>query len=355
MQRGPAPHKASLVARHLMALLVVGATLAVVGVIERSFGDPPNAVLLYLIPIILAASRWGRGPALTAAIASLLGHDLLYVEPVGTLTIARADEALGLALLLFTALVTSQLADSARRGMEAAQEAAVVRRSDQLKTALLRAVSHHLRTPLASIKASVSGLRQTEADYTDEDRAELLAAIEEETDRLDRLVGNLLDASRLEAGTLLPSKRPHDLAELIPAVVARLRPLLAGRETLVEVPEGLPSVPCEYAQIDQVVANLVENSAIHTPARTPVTIRASVDGNDIRVEVLDRGPGVARDQHERLFRPFERGRTSARGTGLGLAIARGFVEAHGGRLWVEEPPGGGASFIFTLPLYESAR
>src|SRR5712691_9643380 len=179
-----------VVAHHGMALVAVGATFLVVGVLHSTVVDLPAAILLYLVPIVLAASRWGRGPAITAALVSILGHDLLFVDPRGTFSIARGDEALGLVLLLFVALVTGQLADGARRGAETAREAAIVRRSDELKTALLRAVTHNLRTPLASIKASVSGLRQPGAAYSDDDRQELLAEIEEEADRLDRLVTN---------------------------------------------------------------------------------------------------------------------------------------------------------------------
>src|SRR5262249_21274012 len=171
----------------------------------------------------------GRGPGITAAVASSLGHGLLFVDPRGEFNVARADEALGLVLLLFTALATAQLADAARRGAETAREAAFARRSDELKTALLRAVTHNLRTPLASIKASVSGLRQPDAAFADEDRAELLAEIEEEADRLDRLVTKLLDASRLEAGGLKLSAHPQDLRELVSAAVDRLQPRLAGR------------------------------------------------------------------------------------------------------------------------------
>src|SRR5438477_5333085 len=245
--------------QHALALAAVAATLLLVGLLHSSVVDLPAAILLYLVPIVLAASRWGRGPAITAAVTSILGHDLLFVDPRGTFSVARADEALGLVLLLFTALVTAQLADGARRGAETAREAAVARRSDQLKTSLLRAVTHNLRTPLASIKASVSGLRQPDAAFADEDRAELLAEIEEEADRLDRLVTNLLDASRLEAGRVRLSSHPHDLAELISAVFDRLQPRLAGRSVSVEIPEDLPPVACDYAQIDQVVTNLIEN------------------------------------------------------------------------------------------------
>ena len=346
---------AGTLAQHLQALLAVAATLAVVWLIHANAPDLQTAILLYLVPVILAASAWGRGPAITAALAAVLGHDVFLLHPVGTLTVARAEDALGLLILLFTALVTSQLADAARRGAEQEHEAALAHRSDELKTALLRAVSHDLRTPLASIKASVSGLRQSGAAYSDEDRAELLAAIEEEADRLARLVTNLLDASRLEAGVLSPHKRPHDLRELVAAAVGRLQPLLAGRPVAIDIPEDVPPVPCDYAQIDQVVTNLLENAAGHTPPGTPVAIRAAVDGDEVRGEVADQGPGLRAGDRERLFRPFERGEGRGRGSGLGLAIARGLIEAHGGRLWAEDAPGGGARFIFTLPLRSAPR
>jgi two-component system, OmpR family, sensor histidine kinase KdpD len=335
--------------RYLAALLAVGVTLFVVGVIEAR-AALPSALLLYLLPVVLAATRWGLGPAILASAVSVLGHDLFFVQPVGTLSVERADEAVGLILLLFVAVVTAQLSVTARRVFQQEQEAAFARRSDEMKTALLRAVSHDLRTPLSSIKASVSGLRQADAAYTEDDRAELLAAIEEESDRLDRLVGNLLEASRLEAGAVTLHKDPQDLRELVREVVDRLQPMLADREVKLSIPEDLPLVAGDYAQIDHVLTNLLENAARHTPAGTPVAVRLSSDSDEVRVEVADRGPGVRPEDRERVFLPFERGPTRVGGTGLGLAIARGLVEAHGGRLWVDEAPGGGARFTFSLPL-----
>ncbi|MEA2639400.1 MAG: two-component system, OmpR family, sensor histidine kinase KdpD [Chloroflexota bacterium] len=340
---------------YLFTVLAVAVTFGVVGILKSTVVDLPAAILLYLVPIVLAASRWGRGPAVVGVAVAILGHDLLFVDPRGTFSVARADEALGLVLLLFTALVTAQLADGARRSAETAREAAIVRRSEELKTALLHAVTHTLRTPLASIKASVSGLRQPGATYDDADRAELLAEIEEEADRLDRVVTNLLDASRLEAGGIELHRDPQELGELVGAVVDRLQPMLAGRCVQVDVPEGLPPVSGDYAQLDHVVTNLLENAARHTPAGTPVLVRARADGTMIRTEVVDRGAGVPVAERERLFRPFERGQTGATGTGLGLTIARGFVEAHGGALWLEDGPEGGARFTFTLPVWSKGQ
>ena len=311
-------------------------------------------MLLYLVPVILAASRWGRGPAIVAVLASLIGHDVLYVDPRGTLTIARAEEALGLVVLLLTALVTAQLADAVRRNDEAAHAAAVARRSDELKTALLRAVTHDLRTPLASIKASVSALRQPDAAFTDADRAELLSEIEEESDRLERLVRNLLDASRVEAGSLRIHKRPQDMRELVTSAVSRVRPLTASRSVIVDVPEDLPAVGCDYQQIEQVVVNLLENAAVHTPPEAP-SRSPPVRGRQRASRDCRSRAGHPAADRERLFGAFERGATGARGSGLGLAIARGFVEAHAGRIWVEDAPGGGARVVFTLPLQAAAR
>ncbi len=334
---------------YVLAIAAVGVPVAAFGPL-RMYADLPTAVLLYLVPIILAATRWGRGPAVVAAVSSAVAHDFFFIPPVGTLTIASPDEAVGLALLLFTALVTAQLAEAARHAAEREQEAAVARRSDDLKTALLRAVTHDLRTPLASIKANVSGLRQADVAYSDEDRAELLAAIDDEADRLDRLVANLLDASRLEAGVLVPHKQPQDLAELVRAVLVRLRPLLAGRDVQLTIAENLPLVSCDYGQVDQIVTNLLENATRHTAAGTPIEVRLSADAEVARLEVIDHGPGIPAAERERLFQPFERGGTRAPGSGLGLSIARGLAEAHGGQLEVSDSLADGNSFCLTLPV-----
>lgn len=329
------------------ALLALG----VVVVLDAVVGSRPNVVLLYVVPVVLAASRCGLGPALLAALVTVVGQDLLLIEPRGTLTIASPDDALGLVLLAFVAVVTAQLAASARRGAQHAREAEVARRSDALKSALLRAVSHDLRTPLASIKANASGLLSEEhASYGVAERREALQAIEDEADHLDRLVGNLLDASKIEAGALQPRKTRQDSAELVRDVVRRQQGRLADHPLTMEIPEALPTVWCDRAQIAQALGNVVENATVHTPPGTPVVVRVARDGRLLRITVDDEGPGIPTAERARLFRPFERGRGIPRGTGLGLAIARGYVEANGGRLVADDAPGGGARLVMTLPL-----
>ena len=337
---------------YVTTLGAVAVSLLVVGLLQTTILDPQATLLVYLVPVVLAASRWGRGTAIFAVVVSLLAHDLLFVDPRCSLLVARVDEALSLVLLLFTALVTAQLADGARRTTQANQEARVMRQADALKTALLRAVTHNLRTPLTSIKASASGLRQAGNRMTDADRAELLTQIEEESDRLTRLVTKLVDASRLEAGQLESTRQPEDVREMVSLAVDRLRPVLGTRAVHLEFAEGSAAVGCDYAQIDQVLTNLLENAAYHTPPATSIWVRTCTADGMLRVEVEDSGPGIPGPERERLFRPFERGSTRASGTGLGLTIARGFVEAHGGRLWVENGDRHGARFVFTLPLWQ---
>ena len=231
-----------------------------------------------------------------------------------------------------------------------ANEAEVLRRGDQVKSALLDAVSHDLRTPLASILASAGSLRQRDVEWDDEARRSFAEAIEQEAHRLDRIVGNLLDLSRLESGTLQPDRGWYEPAALINEVAARLRPLVAPHLLTLDLPDELPPVHLDYSEVDQVLSNLIENAAKYSPAESEIRVTAAVSDGALRVEVSDHGPGVAREAMPRLFEPFFRGTRAQRGgSGLGLAVARGLVEAHGGRIWAENRPEGGARFSFEIP------
>ncbi len=234
-----------------------------------------------------------------------------------------------------------------------ATDAEVLRRADDLKTALIHAVSHELKTPLSSIIASAGSLQQRDVRWSDEARQEFAEAIEQEARRLNLIVGNLLDLSRMEAGSLRADKSWHDVSVLIDDVLARLRSVTERHRVSTSVPEDLPPVPLDYVQIDQVLSNLIENAARYTPPGTEIRIAARLIGSELRVEVEDRGIGIPRESLTRVFDAFYcvpgSGRQS-RGVGLGLAVAKGLVEAHGGRIWAENVDGGGARFVFTLPL-----
>lgn len=230
----------------------------------------------------------------------------------------------------------------------------LLRRTDELRAALLSSVSHDLRTPLASIKASASSLLQEDVQWDEEARRSFALAIEREADRLNRLVANLLDMSRIEGGALKPEKEWYPIDELIHDVLGRMQPLLQGRSVQTQLPDDLPPVQLDYLQIDQVVTNLIENAVRYTPAASPIEISVSMEGQEVVISVADRGPGIPPADLARVFDKFYRvsgGATEGTtGSGLGLAVSRGLVEAHGGRIWVENREGGGAVFRFALPL-----
>jgi len=229
-----------------------------------------------------------------------------------------------------------------------AQEARVEAETSRLRAALFSSVTHDLRTPLASITASVTSLLEKEPPLREEDRRELLETIRQEAERLNRLVGNLLDLSRMRAGALTPSKSLTALDEVIEAVVARLEPILGGHDVRVILREELPEIPVDVVQIDQALTNILENAGRFSPPGTQITVTAARWHGGVQVRIADQGPGIPEPDRERVFDPFVRGENSM-GTGLGLAIARAIVEAHGGVIRVTEAPGGGAAVVIELP------
>lgn len=251
--------------------------------------------------------------------------------------------------------VAAQIGASAERRLlrEEAVDAEVLRRTDELKTALIHAVSHDFRTPLSSIIAAAGSLRQQDVPWTDEERRTFAADIEAEAQRLNRLVANLLDLSRIQGGALVPAKGWYDLGALIDDVVGRLRPVTGSRSVTVHLPDDLPPVQLDYVEIDQVLTNLLENAAKHGPADGPIDVTVTAVPSAVEVSVADRGKGFAPQEAGRLFEPFyrvTRGTERVPGLGLGLAVAKGLVEAHGGRISAAPRSGGGAVFSFTLPL-----
>jgi len=236
-------------------------------------------------------------------------------------------------------------------------EAEILRRTDQLRAALLNAVSHDLRTPLAAIMASAGSLRQQDVAWTEEERQSFAQAIEEEAEHLNRLVANLLDLSRIEGGSLQPDKRWHDVGALVEDVVDRLRPVTARHHVEVSVADDLPPLWLDAVEIGEALYNLVENAAKYSPPDTPITVevRHNRGARVVEVSVFDRGPGIPPAALPHLFDPFYRaidgnGTPRPGGLGLGLAVVKGLVEAHSGRVVVENRGGGGARFVITLPV-----
>jgi two-component system sensor histidine kinase KdpD len=235
-----------------------------------------------------------------------------------------------------------------------ALDAETLRRSDVVKTAVIQAVSHDLRTPLATIEQAIDGLESGELELTDEDRGALLQTIRVEHLRLKRLVENLLDLSRLQARAAEARPELWAAEEL---VAQALDELGAGAErVLVTAPGELPPVRVDAAQIQRALVNVLENALRLSPAGESVSVRLTATRKEILIRVTDRGPGIPEPEWERIFEPFHRvaGRAAEPGAGLGLAIARGFTEANDGRMWLESREGQGASFVIALPLVELA-
>jgi signal transduction histidine kinase len=320
--------------------------------------DTPAAVLDHL-----TGTRGGR-----AELLERIGDQWVRVAASGTAppdaVTVRVQARPGLALVISaqSRQVTARLLDGFaaqaaaaldrdRLRTQAAQAEALAE-GNRMRTALLAAVSHDLRTPLASIKASVSTLRQTDVQWTPADEAALLATIEQGADRLDALIGNLLDMSRLSTGSLQPFLRPTAIDEVAPVA---LRGLDGGGTVRLMVPDGLPLVRTDPGLLERVLANLFANALAYSPAARPPSLRAGQAGDSVILEIADHGPGVPDDLKVRMFEPFERldaGRREAgtgTGVGLGLAVVKGFLDTMGGSVAAADTPGGGLTMRVVLP------
>jgi two-component system sensor histidine kinase KdpD len=348
------------------------AALALVtGAIELLKGHVPvlSLAVLYLLAIIPVAVAWGSIFAVGVAIGSMLAFNFFFVEPLYTFTIQDTKNWFALLVFVVTAVVVSELASRSRRRAEEAEaafrrvrdlteererlaeevlEAEALRRSDALKTALLRAVSHDLRSPLTAILASADALASTGLALEPEDRLGLAETIRGEATRLDRVVEQLLDLSRLEAGAAEPHRELWHVDELVGQALAGLG-AEAGRVRL-EIVSETPPVEVDAAQIERVLANLLDNALKYSPPASFVLLRAEPGATELRIHVVDSGAGLPDEQRDALFQPFRRG-AAGHGSGLGLAIARGFAEANAGRLWAQDDPGGG-HLVLSLPLAE---
>ena len=320
--------------------------------------DTPTAVLDHLTSTLggraelqeLTAGRWVRvavsGGAEIGTVAASEGTRIHPRPGLALLTQGQTSPATTAQLAGFGAQAAAAL-DRERLRMQASQAEALAE-GNRIRTALLAAVSHDLRTPLASIKASVSSLRQTDVDWSPADQADLLATIEQNADRLDALIGNLLDLSRLHTGSLDPFLRPTAIEEVAPVA---LRGLDSPADLEIVVPEGVPLVRADPGLLERVLANIFSNALRHSPPTQPPVLRARPHGETVLLEVVDHGPGVPDDElKQRIFEPFQRFDDRNAGVGLGLAVAKGFAEAMGGSIVAVDTPGGGLTIRVALPV-----
>jgi two-component system sensor histidine kinase KdpD len=344
----------------------------------KSVAPAVSLSVVYIPGVLLISTVWGWRLGLVCAVASALAFNFFHIPPTGQFDVAADRDFVALVVFVIVAVASSTLAEMARaRAAEAdrrrqetdrvlgelrqmseerdrmeaeAIEAGALRRSDELKTALLRSVSHDLRTPLTSIIAAGAALDSP--NVTPEERHELSEAVVGEGQRLSRLVENLLDVSRLESGNAEPRREPVDLTGLLEA--ARESVGARPEEVKLSLDAELPALVADAVQLERAFANLFENAVRHSDGR-PVLVRSRMTGGRLVVRVVDQGPGIPGPERERIFEPFYRREAGGgRGFGLGLAIARGFVEANGGEIAVESVPGQGSTFVISFPIAEEA-
>ncbi len=332
--------------RHALAAAIIGAATALAALADP-YVSAADLVMIFLLAI-MATAVLGRGPSIVAASLSVAAYDFFFVDPRLTFTVDDVGHLLTFGVMFAVGLAVSTLVGRIRRQEAAAHASALRAEREAMRSALLSSVSHDLRTPLGAIVGAATVLREGSA--TDEQRREMVDAICEEAERLDRLVADLLDMTRLQSGKVEIRSEAMPLEEPIGGALERVDRRLDGRPVTVDLPASLPMVSADPVLLEQLFVNLLDNAIKHTPPGTPIDIRARAeDGGGVVIDVADRGPGLPPGDSEDLFDPFVRG-SSARGlgSGLGLAICRAIAQLHGGQLTAARDAGPGACFRLRL-------
>jgi len=351
----------------------------------RGHINSTTVALTFLLVVLFAAILWGSKPALIASIFGMLGFNFFFLPPFHTFTIADPQNWVALAVFFITALTVGQLSARARqRATEAeaqrseikqlyedlqtafdrASEAEAIKRSERLKSALLDAVTHDIRTPLTSIKASATLLLEdreaTEQGekLSPEDQTAMLRVITHGADRLDRFVEGIVDLARIEAGDMKLYRNWGAVDDIIDAALAQAEPLTQRHQIRVSVEDELPVVRVDARAVAEVIYTLIDNASKYAPPDTLIVVEATRVADDmIEITVEDQGPGIPSPVRERVFERFYRATSNepasgnTGGIGMGLAIAKGIVEAHSGRIWIEDGTAGrGARIVFTVPV-----
>jgi K+-sensing histidine kinase KdpD len=343
--------------------------------------------LALLLNVLFIATRWGSLPALLASILAMLCFNFFFLPPFGTFTIAATDNWVALLAFLVTAVTAGQLSARAKKRAEEAElgkreierlytelrdafgrasHAEALRQSEKLKSALLDAVTHDLRTPLTSIKASITTLLDEVRGRVNgepialdaESKMEMMEVIDEESDRLNRFISGLIELARIEAGELQLRRRWGAIDEIISAALARAEPITRQHRVELDVERELPGVRVDERAVSEVVYTLIDNAAKYSPKGSTIRLTARRAGDlQVQMTVEDEGQGIPSELSERVFDKFFRATRDGdiskqpTGTGMGLAIAKGIVEAHEGRIWIESGAAGkGTRVLFTLPI-----
>jgi K+-sensing histidine kinase KdpD len=334
----------------------VGVVAVVTGAVYalRPIAPVVSLGVLYVLAVVAVAVVYGLAYAIPTSVGSMLAFNFLFLPPVHTFALRESQNWVALAVYLTVGVVVGELATRSRRLAREAVEAETLRQSDAVKTAVLHAVSHDLRSPLTAIRAASEGLDSPSGQLSAREREDLFETIRIEVHRLERLVNNLLDLSRLEAG---PARRTPELWTVDALLASALEQL--GREAdrvQINFAGDIGLVRVDGPQLNRVLVNLLENALKFSSPDDPIDVTVEGGGGRIVVRVGDHGPGIPAADRDRIFDAFERGSNAGPGSGLGLAIARGFAEANGGRVWVAAQSGStrGSTFVLELPAIEAS-
>ena len=347
----------------------------------REHVNSTTVALAFLLVVLFVAILWGRRPALFASLLGAVCFNFFFLPPVHTFTIADPQNWVALIVFFITALTVGQLSAIARRrareaeaqrseitrlyedlqnAFDRASEAEGIKRSERLKSALLDAVTHDIRTPLTSIKASATLLLEDResseelARLSAEEQRTMLRVITHGADRLDRFVEGIVDLARIEAGDIPLHRNWGAVEDIVDAALAQAEPLTRQHKLELSIEEELPVVRVDARAVTEVIYALIDNASKYAPPNTVIRIEAKRAGDDVvKIAVEDEGPGIPRESRTKVFERFFRDTSepSAGGIGMGLAIAKGIVEAHGGDIWIEDLTGEiGARIVFTVPV-----
>lgn len=368
-------------ASYVLATFAIGA-LTTILIALRSEINTTTIGFAFLLVVVAVAIIWGSRPALLASVLGMLCYNFFFLPPYYTFTIADPQNWVALTAFFITSLAVGQLSARAKRRAEEAEagrlenrrlyeelqeafdrasEAEALRRSERIKSALLDAVTHDLRTPLTSIKASATLLledgEQTEAFNAAEQKT-MLRLISDDADRLDRFVESIVDLARIEAGDVRLSRNWGSVEEIIEAALARAEPLMRQHQLRILVENELPVIRVDARAVAEVIYTLLDNATKYAPAGTCITIKANrAPGEMVQISVGDEGPGIPHNLRQRVFEKFVHiggapiGSGRPEGIGMGLSIAKGIVEAHGGLIWIGDGKGArGIEVSFTVPV-----
>jgi two-component system sensor histidine kinase KdpD len=337
------------------ALAVAACTAAGLALRERI--DPVNIAMLFLLAVMVIALHFSRGAAIATALAAVSVFDFVFVPPYYSFAVNDGQYLVTFGIMLTVGLVISGLAESARNAARARAALSVEAETERVRSALLSSISHDLRTPLAVMSGASSSLAERGEQLAPAERRALAESIFKQSRDMAEVMGNVLQMTRLETGAIELKRDWASLGEIAGSALDRLAGRLAQHRVMLDLPADLPLVRVDATLIEQVLGNLLENAARHTPAGTLVRLRAARRDAELVVSVEDFGSGLPPEDFKRLFAKFHRGGGEAAGggIGLGLAICRAIVLLHRGRIWAEQLPGGGTAFRFTLSVDQAPQ